>query len=425
MAFEEMWESLRPIGRAASGGYRRFSWTGADRECRDWFAQEARSRELTLDRDRNGNLLAWWDVAGEPGAGAAAMVADAANIAASAVAGDAMAGRVRRDAVLTGSHLDSVPDGGAYDGPLGVVSAFAAIDLLRDRGVRPHRPLGVAVFAEEEGARFGVACLGSRLVTGAIDPARARSLRDADGVTWAEAMEAEGYDPELIGPDPDLLSINCFVELHVEQGRALASPVGLASAIWPHGRWRFDFTGRGNHAGTTLLGDRRDPMLPFARTVLAAREAAERNDAVATVGKVRITPNGVNAIPSSVQAWLDARAPSEAAVRATVARTLSAAEEAAGRDGVEVALTEESSTEIVEFHIALRDRLAKTLGDPPVLPTGAGHDAGILSAHVPTAMLFVRNPTGVSHAPAEYATPEDCHAGVVALADVLEELACR
>jgi beta-ureidopropionase / N-carbamoyl-L-amino-acid hydrolase len=417
MAFEEMWEALRPIGRAGGGGYRRFSWTAADRECRDWFAQEARSRGLALDQDRNGNLLAWWDVEPGPGAGAADMVAGG-------VTGDAMAGRMRRDAVLTGSHLDSVPDGGAYDGPLGVVSALAAIDLLRERGVAPRRPLGVAVFTEEEGARFGVACLGSRLVTGAIDPSRARGLRDADGVTWAAAMEAEGYDPELIGPDPDLLSINCYVELHVEQGRALNAPVGVASAIWPHGRWRFDFTGEGNHAGTTLLGDRRDPMLPFARTVLAARDAAEHNDAVATMGKVRITPNGVNAIPSSVQAWLDARAPSEAAVRATVARTLSAAEEAAGWDGVEVALTEESYTEVVEFHTALRDRLVKTLGDPPVLPTGAGHDAGILSlALVETAMLFVRNPTGVSHSPEEFAEEADCISGVVALARVVRELA--
>jgi N-carbamoyl-L-amino-acid hydrolase len=428
MGFEEMWEALRPIGRAPGGGYRRFSWTAADRECRDWFTQEARSRGLAVEPDRNGNLLAWWDIEDEPGADAAGMVANVASLAASAVAGDLrrdpMAGR--RNAVLTGSHLDSVPDGGAYDGPLGVVSALAAIDLMRERGLRPRRPLGVAVFAEEEGARFGVACLGSRLMTGAIDPSRARGLRDGDGVTWAEAMAAEGHDPEAIGPDPVLLSsLDCFVELHVEQGRAMTTPVGVASAIWPHGRWRLDFTGQGNHAGTTLLADRRDPMLPFARTVLAAREAAERHDAVATMGKVRITPNGVNAIPSSVVAWLDTRAPSEAAVRATVAQVRAAAEEASGRHGVEVGLSEESYTEVVEFHTALRDRVAKALGDPPVLPTGAGHDAGILSAQVPTAMLFVRNPTGVSHAPEEYAEPEDCLAGVEALADVLEELACR
>jgi N-carbamoyl-L-amino-acid hydrolase len=427
MTFEDMWEALRPIGRAESGGYRRFSWTAADRECRAWFTEEAQSRGLTVERDRNGNLFAWWDVERRAGAGAGGLLASAASIAADAMAGDvhADAAAGRRDAVLTGSHLDSVPDGGAYDGPLGVVSALAAIDLLRERGATPRRPLGVAVFAEEEGARFGVACLGSRLATGAIDPARARGLRDADGVTWGEAMAAEGYDPEAIGPDPRLLSAGCFVELHVEQGRALTAPVGLASAIWPHGRWRFDFTGAGDHAGTTRLADRRDPMLPFARTVLAAREAAARHDAVATMGKVRVTPNGVNAIPSSVAAWLDARAPSEDAVRATVADVRAAAQEAAARDRVEAALSEESYTEVVDFHADLRDRLAKALGDPPVLPTGAGHDAGILSAHVPAAMLFVRNPTGVSHAPAEHAELADCLAGVEALADVLDELACR
>jgi N-carbamoyl-L-amino-acid hydrolase len=431
MSFTEMWEELLPIGRAPDGGYRRFAWTAADRECRDWFAEEARTRGLVVERDRNGNLVAWWDVDGTAGgADAAGMVRSVAGIVARAMAGDANPGviapQARRDAVLTGSHLDSVPDGGAYDGPLGIVSAFAAIDLLRERDLTPRRPLGVAVFAEEEGARFGVACLGSRLATGAIDPSRARELRDADGVTWAEAMSAEGYDPLEIGPDLALLgSAGCFVELHVEQGRALTAPVGVASAIWPHGRWRFDFTGEGNHAGTTLLGDRRDPMLPFAQTVLAARSAAESLDAVATMGKVRVTPNGVNAIPSSVQAWLDARAPSDAVVRDTVARIRSAAEEAAAREGVEVGLTEESYTSVVDFPVTLRDRLVKVLGDPPVLPTGAGHDAGILSAHVPTAMLFVRNPTGVSHAPEEHASEPDCLAGVKALADVLEELACR
>jgi beta-ureidopropionase / N-carbamoyl-L-amino-acid hydrolase len=396
MTFESMWSSLLPIGRSSSGGYRRFSWTAADRECREWFLAEAAARDLEVSRDGNGNLFAWWDAV------------------------------ERRDAVLTGSHLDSVPDGGAYDGPLGVVSALAAVDELRARGAEPRRPIVVGVFCEEEGARFGVACLGSRLLTGAISPDRARGLRDADGVTWETAMASAGYDPSGLGPDPGLLgSLSCFVELHVEQGRALSSPVGVASAIWPHGRWRFDFTGEGNHAGTTLLGDRRDPMLPFAHTVLAARSAAADLGAVATMGKVAVTPNGVNAIPSSVRAWLDTRAPSEPVVRQTVERIRAAAEEAGGRHGVAVALTEESYTPVVDFASGLRDRLAKVLGGAPVLPTGAGHDAGILSACVPTAMLFVRNPSGVSHAPSEHASAEDCLSGVSALADVLEELACR
>ena len=171
-------------------------------------------------------------------------------------------------AVVTGSHLDSVPDGGAFDGPLGVVTAFAAIDLLRERGKAPVRPLAVAAFCEEEGARFGVACLGSRLLAGAIEPARARALTDSGGTTFAEAMTAAGHDPGALGPDQALVAgIGAYVELHIEQGRALAdldAAIGVAERIWPHGRWRLTFTGRADHAGTTRLSDRRDPMLAAA-----------------------------------------------------------------------------------------------------------------------------------------------------------------
>lgn len=397
MSFEEMWAELLPVGRdAATGGYHRFAWTPPELETRAWFAGEARRRGLDLEHDPNGNMVAWW----YPEDG------------------------TRTGAVLTGSHLDSVPGGGAFDGPLGIVSAFAAVDLLRERGVRPARPIGIGAFAEEEGARFGVACLGSRLLAGAIDPARARGLTDADGHTFAEVVHNAGLDPHAIGPDEDLLGrIACYVELHVEQGRALEEPVGVASAIVPHGRWRFDFAGEGNHAGTTGLPDRRDPMLPFAHMVIAAREAAERNGTVATVGKVRVEPNGVNAIPSAVTAWLDARGPADDAVRRTVLEVDEAARIAARPHRVSVDLAEESYTEIVDFNLALRDRVRSVLGGVPVLPTGAGHDAGVLSARLPAAMLFVRNPTGVSHAPEEFAEPADRLAGVEALAAVLDDLA--
>lgn len=157
------------------------------------------------------------------------------------------------DAVVTGSHLDSVPDGGAYDGPLGVVSSFAALDELRGRGAEFDKPLAIVNFGDEEGARFGLACVGSRLAAGALTTEAAHQLRDGDGTTLPQAMERAGYDPEAIGPDPERLArIGAFVELHVEQGRALdlsGDPVGIASAIWPHGRWRFDFHGEANHAG--------------------------------------------------------------------------------------------------------------------------------------------------------------------------------
>ncbi|GHH90530.1 allantoate amidohydrolase [Streptomyces capillispiralis] len=404
MTFHSMWAELLPLGRSsASGGYRRFAWTGADADCRAWFEQQARGRGLAYETDRNGNQWAWL---GDPAHG---------------------------DAVVTGSHLDSVPDGGAFDGPLGVVSAFAALDELRHRGVRFTRPVGIVNFGDEEGARFGLACAGSRLTAGLLTVEQAHRLTDAQGITLPQAMEAAGHDPDALGPDPERLDrIGAFVELHVEQGRALdlsGDPVGIAGAIWPHGRWRFDFRGEANHAGTTRLADRRDPMLPYAETVLAARREAELAGAVATFGKIAVEPNGVNAIPSLVRGWLDSRAADQESLDAVVAGVRKAAREYADAHGVDVDVERESFTPVVAFDQALRDELARILGGGtdltvPVLGTGAGHDAGILSGRVPTAMLFVRNPTGVSHSPAEFAAEDDCVAGVTALADALEGLAC-
>ncbi|MGE5132100.1 MAG: allantoate amidohydrolase, partial [Gemmatimonadota bacterium] len=393
MSFAQLWDSLLPAGRdPATGGYQRFSWTPADAECRAWFTRAAAERQLRVDADRNGNLWAWWDPA-QPAPGAAGASGDGSG-----------AGAARGGAVVAGSHLDSVPGGGAFDGPLGIVSAFAAIDLLRERGLGPVRPLGVAAFTEEEGARFGVACLGSRLAAGAVEPEQARALRDASGITLAEAMAAAGYDPGLLGPDDDrLASLDAYVELHIEQGSALAglgAAVGLATGIWPHGRWRLEFAGRPDHAGTAVLTGRRDPMLPFAATVLAARHAAAAHGALATIGKVVAEPGGVNAISATVTAWLDARAPDEAALQGTVSAILTAAAEAGHAHHVSVGSRQESATPTVDFDPGLRDRLAVALADrgitAPLLATGAGHDAGVLAARLPTAMLFVRNPTGVS-----------------------------
>jgi len=394
MTFDGMWSVIEPIGREAStGGYRRFAWTRADAMLREWFAGEASGRGLDLVTDRAGNQWAWW---GDPDAAVAA----------------------GRPGVVIGSHLDSVPDGGAFDGPLGVVSALAVVDALRAKGFVPSRPLAVANFVDEEGARFGIACAGSRLITGKLDADKARALRDADGVTMAEAMTAAGHAAEQVGPDDETLRrIGTYVELHVEQGRALVDlgrPVAVGSVVRPHGRWRIDLDGEANHAGTTRLEDRRDPMLDLARTVLAARAAAAALGCVATVGKVRVEPNGVNAIPSRVTAWLDARGPDEAGVRAVVAAV------GAQSGGLPV---EESWTPETAFDVPLAQRISALLDDAPMLATGAGHDAGVLAtAGLSTAMLFVRNPTGVSHSPAEFAEREDCYRGVEALTAVTEEL---
>ncbi|MBV9832491.1 MAG: allantoate amidohydrolase, partial [Marmoricola sp.] len=330
------------------------------------------------------------------------------------------------DAVLVGSHLDSVLDGGAYDGPLGVVSSFAAIDRLRERGVEPRRPVVVGAFVDEEGSRFGLACLGSRLATGATTRQKAAELRDPDGVFLPDAMVSAGFEPAL-GPAGWVDRVGCFVELHVEQGRDLVDrdvAVGLASAIWPHGRYRFEFSGEANHAGTTRMEDRHDPMLSYAMTALAAAKQARLAGQRATFGRLDVAPNGTNAIPSRVTAWLDARCDTEESLASLVAEVERLGSERAGRDGTSLSVTAESVSGAVTFDRDLTARLDAALGGGvPVIPTMAGHDAGILaSAGVPTAMMFVRNPTGVSHSPDEFASTEDCLAGVDALATVLAEL---
>jgi N-carbamoyl-L-amino-acid hydrolase len=314
-----------------------------------------------------------------------------------------------------------VPGGGAFDGPLGIVSAFCAVDAMRESGLVPAVPLAVACFGDEEGARFGVACAGSRLLTGALAADRALALRDADGTTMAEAMARAGHSvdgPTGLGADPETMArVGTYVELHIEQGGMLpdgAGPVGVGAGIWPHGRWRVELEGHANHAGTTPLDRRRDPMLDLAELVLAARASASAHGALATVGKVLVEPNGVNAIPSQVTAWLDARAAEEGPVRAVLA------------DLERFAPQQESWTPTTVFDAALAARCAGLVGagaPVPVVATGAGHDAGILSAAgVPTAMLVVRNPTGISHSPEEHAETADCLAGVEALTAVLTDL---
>jgi N-carbamoyl-L-amino-acid hydrolase len=393
MTFEQMWRGLVGVGRSASsGGYFRQPFGAAERECAAWFAEQARARGLDLRGDGFGNTVAWW------GSGP--------------------------DAVLTGSHLDSVLDGGAFDGPLGVVSAFAAVDLLRERGFEPSRPIGVAAFVEEEGSRFGRACLGSSLAVGAMSSTEAEALRDRDGRRLGDVWAGAGLDPSAGSALLD--DVGWFVELHVEQGRDLVqrgAAIAVARGIWPHGRYRFDFTGEANHAGTTRMEDRRDPMLTYASTALGAAGQARARAGRATFGRLAVEPNGTNAVPSHVTAWLDARAAGDESLAELVDGISRAGGEHARRDGTRLDVTVESVSAAVTFPPDLAHRIAAPRGWP-VIATQAGHDAGILAtAGIPTAMLFVRNPTGVSHSPAEHAETDDCLTGVVALADTLAELA--
>ena len=381
---------LSRIGRLASGGYDRRAWTGADLDCRHWFVQCADALDLEVETDCNGNLWAWWG-------------ADTGT-----------------SALVVGSHLDSVLAGGAFDGPLGIASAFAAIAQLRRDGYEPSRPVAVAVFADSEGARFGVEQIGSRLMTGALPAEVALALRDEGGTAMADAVTGAGLDPGRMGRDPARLArIGEVIELHIEQGRlptrdgaheglaAAGAAIGVAERIWPHGQWRVDIDGRQDHGGTSAMQGRKDPVTGLANVVLAVRRAAVAHGAMATVGDLRIEPGSPSTIAATARLWIDARAGDEARIR----RLLRDVRRMSGFDPVQEAWTAGTT-----FDPALTAGLAAALGDVPVLPAGAGHDAGVFaSAGIPAAMILVRNRSGVTHSPAEHADEADCEAGVDAL----------
>lgn len=372
-------------------GYHRAAWTREDLALRAWFARECDSLGLDLRVDAAGNQWAWW---GTPSP--------------------------QHPGVTTGSHLDSVPDGGAFDGPLGVLSALAAVRALQAAGVHPARPIGILNASDEEGARFGIACFGSRVLTGALDPARALVRTDQDGTSLREALDSAGIDTDAYGPDPATLELTAaHVELHVEQGYWLAdtpSPVAVATHIWPHGRWRVEVGGVPDHAGTTPMERRDDALLSALAFPRDAHDAALAHGARATVGHLEVLPGGANVIPGHVTLWLDARASEEEALSAVL-------EDLAPWDPVQ-----ESFTPATHFDAQLRARLVAILADvglgAPEIGTAAGHDAGILqNSGTPTAMLFVRNRTGSSHTPTEFATLSDCVDGVRALTACLVGLA--
>ncbi|MDR2372535.1 MAG: allantoate amidohydrolase [Bifidobacteriaceae bacterium] len=400
----ELLGEIADIGRdPVGGGYSRHVFTPPESALRAWFCERARGLGLTVAPDANSNLWAWW---GAPGPGA----------------------------VLTGSHLDSVPGGGAFDGPLGVASALAVVARWRAAGQAPATPFAVVVFAEEEGGRFPLACLGSRLASGAVRGPDAAALADVEGVTFGEAAAAAGFPPAAFGRVPWLAEAAGYVELHIEQGMGLAelgAPVGIGRSIMAHGRWRLDFQGRADHAGATRMADRADPVVALAAGIMAAQLEARRSGGPAggrsggraTVGRLAVFPGGTNVIAARAAGWLDARAADAATLANLVGAIEAAARAAAAANGCAFESTAESYSPAVVFDKDLAARMGVRLAGAPRLDTGAGHDAGVIAALIPTGMLFVRNPDGASHTPRESCADADVQAGVAALDAVLTDLA--
>ena len=389
-------EELMPIGRGPRGTTR-LAWTEEDAAAGEWFREQAAGAGLRVERDPAGNLWAmpdapppWWAM---------------------------------------GSHLDSVREGGSFDGALGVAAGFEVAARLAKQGAGAAAagagaapPIAVISFADEEGARFNTPTFGSRSLTGALDLGVLDRL-DRDGVRLADAMRAAGVDPGGIAAAPDWLPrLRGFVELHIDQTAELERagvPAGVVRRLASRLRLRAEIEGRADHAGTTPPADRRDALAAAARLIVAALDRSG-DGLVATASRIEVEPNALTTVPAHASVWLDARAPDAARVEAWRA-------EVEDLDvGLPVAFALESQSPGCEFDAGLRSRLmalSEELGArAPEVDCYAGHDAGLLAARLPAAMVLVRNEMGVSHSPAERVELEDAAFGAELVLRLLEEL---
>jgi allantoate deiminase len=321
--------------------------------------------------------------------------------------------------LILGSHIDTVPDAGAFDGVLGVVLALEWVRLSQDLNL--PRPIEVIAFSEEEGVRYGVPFLGSRAVAGTFD-LKMLACEDSEGIRMDACIRAFGLDPDKIPDaalDDDVLG---FVEIHIEQGPVLDSeglPLAVVEGIVGQSRLGFRFSGQANHAGTTPMYLRRDALAAAAEWMTAVETAArEAEGLVATVGKISIEPNAGNVIPGVVNASLDVRH-MQNRVREDFVRMFSQlASSIAHKRGVGVGRVEKMNEPTVPMDRMLSADLeaaVEAAGFPPRrMPSGAGHDAMVMATRVPAAMLFLRSPGGLSHHPDETVREEDVEAALKA-----------
>ncbi len=317
--------------------------------------------------------------------------------------------------LLIGSHLDTVPHAGAYDGVLGVVLGIALIERMHGR--RPSFQIEVLGFSEEEGVRFSVPFIGSRALVGSID-SELLSKEDAHGTTLAKAIRDFGLDPSALSETVLGQGVAGYLEFHIEQGPVLDSlglPLGVVEAIAGQSRFNLIFRGHANHAGTTPMHLRHDALAGAADWICWVERHANGTPAlVATVGHIEALPGAGNVIPGEVQVSLDVRHASDDVRGNAVSRLLQAAHEIATGRNLQVQYESKLEQPAVACDAALTDTLAEAVGSAHRMVSGAGHDAMILAQRVPVAMLFVRSPGGISHHPDEHVYPDDIDAALQA-----------
>jgi ureidoglycolate amidohydrolase len=396
-------EELATISDAEAPAVTRIVFTPTDLKARRWLVARCKQAGLQVRQDAIGNIFARW-TGSEPEA----------------------------SAVGTGSHIDAIPNAGKYDGVVGVLGGLEAIRSLRESGFRPKRSIELLVFATEEPTRFGIGCLGSRLLSGTMSADAARQLKDKDDA----ALEEVRHAAELMGPLEEVKLAagyyKAFVELHIEQGPLLEQrkiPLGIVTQIAAPASYRILIEGAGGHAGGVLMPDRQDALCAAAELILVVENAARSSgaaDTVATVGICDVFPGAVNSIPSRVRLTLDIRDTLLERRDKAMGEIANAGRSIAAKRQVSLQLEQLNADAPADCDPTIVEALSvscKKRGHA-FLPmvSRAYHDSLFMSRIAPVAMLFIPCRNGYSHRPDEYASPEDIQRGVAVLAETLAVL---
>nr|WP_246056197.1 Zn-dependent hydrolase [Alteribacter natronophilus] len=394
---------LSKIGLTKDGGSNRISFTKEEQEAKNLAKVWMQEAGLTVKEDGAGNVIG------------------------------RLEGASSKAVVMSGSHLDSVPNGGHFDGPLGVLAAIEVAQAWKDTDFVPEKSYEVVVFSDEEGARFNSGLTGSQALAGTFDPSEKKKLTDSDGKSFEDVMKENGLSlSSLQSAARDFSDVDAFVEVHIEQGKKLEKenlPVGVVQGIAGPSWLDVTFTGAAGHAGNTPMDDRADALVAAGLLIAEIEKLPSQfsSSAVATVGKLNVTPNGVNVIPGEVQMSVDVRDIHEDKRNALKEAIIAKACEIAEERSIKVETKETLSVPPINVTEKMQQKAAAAVRkvvnrEPYFLPSGAGHDAMMIGKKTPIAMLFTRSRDGISHNPAEWSSLNDCVHTVHALKHLLEDL---
>lgn len=335
-------------------------------------------------------------------------------------------------AILSGSHVDTVPNGGHFDGVLGVISSLEVIESWKEQDYTPLRPYEVVVFSDEEGSRFHSGMTGSHAMLGDVDMEAQKALTDINGLSFEDVMHDYGSTVSAFEQAKrNLDEVAHFVEVHIEQGKELEKadlPVGIVSGIAGPVCLEMTFYGEAGHAGNTPMKERKDPLVAASELIQKVHVLPSQvsETAVATVGKLHVHPNGVNVIPGEVTLYVDIRDIEVDTRNQLVELIHEQAQSIVQSSGLEVDIRKNLDVAPVPIkernQSLLKGSISKHGIEAKVMPSGAGHDAMPVGHHIPVSMLFVKSKDGVSHNPKEWSSLNDCVQGIHVLKDYIERL---